>query len=304
MNKKKSMAFLAFIVLVLVGALVVESRAHFPFVNRIVMAVVEPVNSVMLGLSDIVNNTTGYFTSLKELRATNNKLEKENAILRQENVSLVSMKDENERLQRLLNYKQKYPRLEFVTSRVIGRGMGDLRDTVIINQGSDAGLKLNMSVVSSTGLVGIVDAVFPSAARVLLINSPHTRIGGMDLRGDSRIAGIVNGIAGGDGGLEMRNMARNADLLPGDTVVTSGYSGYHPPGLVIGNIEEIQMDGGGLTKIATITPSVDFSRLEEVMVITNYTNFAPLVQSKKTPAKKKEAGQGATSTQDKGGTAQ
>ena len=304
MNKKKSMAFLAFIVLVLVGALVVESRAHFPFVNRIVMAVVEPVNSVMLGLSDIVNNTTGYFTSLKELRATNNKLEKENAILRQENVSLVSMKDENERLQRLLNYKQKYPRLEFVTSRVIGRGMGDLRDTVIINQGSDAGLKLNMSVVSSTGLVGIVDSVFPSAARVLLINSPHTRIGGMDLRGDSRIAGIVNGIAGGDGGLEMRNMARNADLLPGDTVVTSGYSGYHPPGLVIGNIEEIQMDGGGLTKIATITPSVDFSRLEEVMVITNYTNFAPLVQSKKTHAKKKEAGQGATSTQDKGGTAQ
>jgi rod shape-determining protein MreC len=67
-------------------------------------------------------------------------------------------------------------------------------------------------------------------------------------------------------------------LLPGDTVVTSGYSGHHPAGLIIGTIEEVQKDDGGLTKVATITPSVDFSRLEEVMVVTNYDDFSGLLQ--------------------------
>ena len=51
--------------------------------------------------------------------------------------------------------------------------------------------------------------------------------------------------------LEMRNLARNADVLPGDTIVSSGYTGYHPEGLVIGTVEDVQMDPGGLTKTAS-----------------------------------------------------
>lgn len=111
----------------------------------------------------------------------------------------------------------------------------------------------------------------------------------MNLRGDSRVAGIVNGMAGTDATLEMRNMARNADLLPGDTIVTSGFSGYHPSGLIIGTIEEVQMDPGGLTKLATINPAVDFTHLEEVMVITNFKGFADSLKD----AKSNQAGQAA-----------
>ena len=57
----------------------------------------------------------------------------------------------------------------------------------------------------------------------------------------------------------MRNLARNADVLPGDTIVSSGYTGYHPEGLVIGTVEDVQMDPGGLTKTASIIPSVDYT---------------------------------------------
>ena len=149
-------------------------------------------------------------------------------------------------------------------------------------------MKLNMSVITGSGLVGIVDGVYGHLAKVMLISSPKTRIGGMNLRGDSRVAGIVNGIAGSDLSLEMRNMARNADLLPGDTIVTSGYSGYHPSGLIIGNIEEVQMNPGGLTKVATIAPAVNFSHLEEVMVVTNYEGFAKTLEEEE---KKQAAGE-------------
>jgi len=165
-----------------------------------------------------------------------------------------------------------------LAAKVVSRDLGDFKDTILIDKGSEDGLKLNMSVITGSGLVGIVDGVYGHLAKVMLINSPKTRIGGMNLRGDSRVAGIVNGIAGSDLSLEMRNMARNADLLPGDTIVTSGYSGYHPAGLIIGNIEEVLMDPGGLTKVATIAPAVNFSHLEEVMVVTNYEGFAKTLE--------------------------
>ena len=93
-------------------------------------------------------------------------------------------------------------------------------------------------------LIGIIDGVYPHMAKVLLISSPRSRIGGLNLRGDSRAAGIVNGVAGPDQQLEMRNLTRNADVLPGDTIVTSGYSGYNPGGIIIGTIEEVRMDWG------------------------------------------------------------
>ena len=198
-----------------------------------------------------------------------------------EALHLIAMKAENDRLTQLLNFKNLHPRLQFTAAKVISRDMGDFKDTILINMGEDDGLQLNMPVINGSGLIGIIDGLYPHMAKVLLVNSPRSRMGGMNLRGDSRVAGIVSGIAGTDASLEMRNMARNADLLPGDTIVTSGYSGYHPAGLIIGTIEEVQMDPGGLTKIATITPAVDFTHLEEVMVINNFRGFADTLKNTK-----------------------
>lgn len=290
MNKKKSIAIIGAIIILLLMGLIVDGRARFPVVNRIIITAVSPITYLVTKIADGVHNTTGYFASLSGLREENEKLKKENDALRQDNIDLIAMKGENERLSKLLGFKGNYPQLKFQPAKVIGKNIGDLQDIILINQGSNAGLKINMSVVTSAGLVGIVDDVYSNVSRILLINSPRSKIGGMNLRGDSRVAGIVGGLAGQDALLEMNNMARDADLLPGDTVVTSGYSGNHPAGLIIGNIEEVQKDAGGLTKVATINPSVDFSRMEEVMVVTNYDGFSGLLQevgnSKAAPVKK------------------
>ncbi len=296
MNKRKSIASIGAIIVLLLMGLIFDGRARFPMVNRIIITAMSPITYLVTEIADGVHNTTGYFASLANLREENEKLKKENDSLRQDNIDLIAMKGENNRLSQLLDFKGNHPQLKLQSAKVIGKDIGDLQDTVLINQGSNAGLKLNMSVVTGAGLVGIVDGVYPNVARVLLINSPRSKIGGMNLRGDSRVAGIVGGVAGQDASLEMNNMARDADLLPGDTVVTSGYSGHHPAGLVIGTIEEVQKDAGGLTKVATITPSVDFSRLEEVMVVTNYDDFSGLLQGGK------KASVAGIKDQNKGGT--
>lgn len=188
------------------------------------------------------------------------------------------MKAENQRLAKLLKFSELHPQWKMVSTKVISRDLGDFKDVILIDKGKADGLEVNMPVVSSSGLIGIVDGVYPHMAKVLLISSPRSRIGGLNLRGDSRAPGIVSGVAGPDQLLEMRNLSRNADILPGDTIVTSGYSGYHPEGLVIGTIEDVQMDAGGLTKTATIAPSVDYAHLEEARVITNYHGFADFLR--------------------------
>ncbi len=281
MRIRKLRAIVAAVIILLIVGLIQDGRAHFPMVNRIILTVLSPVNFVLTSLGSGVNSAGNYFTFRSDLLAKDAQLQKENDTLRQENADLIAMKAENERLAQLLNFKNIHPNLKFTAAKVISRDMGDFRDTILINRGAEDGLRLNMSVINGSGLVGIVDGLYPHVAKVLLVNSSKSRLGGMNLRGDSRVAGIVSGMAGTDASLEMRNMARNADLLPGDTIVTSGYSGYHPAGLIIGTIEEVQMDPGGLTKIAAITPSVDFAHLEEVMVITNFKGFADTLKNNK-----------------------
>lgn len=282
MNRKRLITLIVVVVVLLLGLLIKDGTAKFPVINTIVLTVMRPFNYLAGAVAGGGRTAVSFITFKGDLEAQLAELEKENETLRKDNADLIGVKAENARLTQLLNFKNAHPTLQTVTAKVISRDLGDFKDIMLIDRGSDDGIKVNMSVITGSGIVGIVDGVYGNMSKVILINSPRTRIGGMNLRGDSRVAGIINGVAGRDLSLEMRNMARNADLLPGDTIVTSGYSGYHPAGLIIGNIEEVQMDPGGLTKVATIAPAIDFNKLEEVMVVTNYQGFSKVLNEKGT----------------------
>ena len=282
MNRKRLITLIAVVVVLLLGLLIKDGTAKFPVINTVVLTVMRPFNYLAGAVAGGGRKAVSFITFKGDLEAQVAELEKENETLRKDNADLIGVKAENARLTQLLNFKNAHPTLQTVTAKVISRDLGDFKDVMLIDRGSDDGIKVNMSVITGSGIVGIVDGVYGNMSKVILINSPRTRIGGMNLRGDSRVAGIINGVAGRDLSLEMRNMARNADLLPGDTIVTSGYSGYHPAGLIIGNIEEVQMDPGGLTKAATIAPAIDFNKLEEVMIVTNYQGFSKVLNEKGT----------------------
>jgi len=262
-------------------------------VNSAIATLVRPINFIVGGAASGARSVSDFFTSKGTLQKENAALKTENDDLRQNNVELIAMKAENERLSKLLKFKELHPKYELMPAKVISRDMGDFKDVILIDKGSDEGLRLNMPVVNASGIIGIIDAVYPHMSKVLLITSSRSSLGGLNLRGDSRAAGIVNGVAGPDLSLEMRNLARNADVLPGDTIVSSGYTGYHPEGLVIGTVEDVQMDPGGLTKTASIIPSVDYTHLEEALVITNYAGFADFLREEgKDPNKNIKGGAG------------
>jgi rod shape-determining protein MreC len=126
--------------------------------------------------------------------------------------------------------------------------------------------------------------VYPTSLRtyqaaVQLILHPKSAVGGIVQRPASRVSGIVSGNASTPFTPNLINLARDADIVAGDTVLTSGFGSIYPKGIVIGVVEKVANAEGGLLKYAVIAPTVDFSRLEEVMLIVNAANYAEMEET-------------------------
>ena len=290
MSKKSVLAVMTVAIAFLLLALAVQGRARLPWLDRVIVAIAAPVNEKLVAVSNNADSVRNFFAALTTMQDENNKLKTEVETLRYANIQMAEIWAENQRLSNLLQYKNDAKNLKLQTAKVIGKNIGDIKDTVLINLGSNAGLRENMAVVNASGLVGIIDETYPDASRVLLITSPRCKAGGIVLRANSRVVGVVNGLAGGDAVLQMSNMARDADIVEGDIVVTSGFGGNHPGGLVIGNVSEVSLNVGGLLKQAKIVPAVDFGRLEEVMVVTDYQNPSNLIKNDKDTNKQQSGG--------------
>ena len=290
MSKKSVLAVMTVAIAFLLLALAVQGRARLPWLDRVIVAIAAPVNEKLVAVSNNADSVRNFFAALTTMQEENKKLKTEVETLSYANIQMAEIWAENQRLSNLLQYKNDAKNLKLQTAKVIGKNIGDIKDTVLINLGTNAGLRENMAVVNASGLVGIIDETYPDASRVLLITSPRCKAGGIVLRANSRVVGVVNGLAGGDAVLQMSNMARDADIVEGDIIVTSGFGGNHPGGLVIGTVSEVSLNVGGLLKQAKIVPAVDFGRLEEVMVVADYQNPSNLIKNDKDTNKQQSGG--------------
>ena len=214
-------------------AMAVAGGSRFPLVNAIVASVVLPVENGFNSLGNAGNSLRGYWKALTVMQSENEQLKKDNIELRNANIQMASVYAENKQLRALLDYKEQHK-----TQR-------DLRDCMYIDAGADKGLKREMAVVNE-GLVGVVDEVYGSYARVLLLNSPRFKVGARVLRHDSRAVGVVGGKTSADDKLIMEHVFREASIREGDVIVTSGYSGSHPADILIGTVTKTHMDSVGL----------------------------------------------------------
>jgi rod shape-determining protein MreC len=152
---------------------------------------------------------------------------------------------------------------------------------VIINRGSDDGLRRGMPVVSSQGLVGRVAAVTANAARVQLITDPGVAIN-IRLQGSGAEA-ILQGSITGE--LTLESIPQEAEVQTGDLVLTSGLGGNYPPNILIGQVSGVRQSPVELFQTASVQPIVDFSQLDIVLVIVNFRpiDITPLLPSPGTP---------------------
>jgi rod shape-determining protein MreC len=235
-----------------------------------------PVQGWLSGLASSLNSTVSFVRDLRTLRQRNAELESQVNRLLIENVQLKEVEAENANLRRLLQFAETHPFLEFrgaeVVARVIGQDPIQLSNYLMIDLGQEHGVHEGMPVVTERGLVGRITQAGRTSSWVLLITDPASAVSA--LLQSSRLTGIVQGQAGG--GLVMEYIPQDAVVTPGEIVITSGLGGRFPRGLVIGQITSVYRRDYEMFQKALVRPSVDFDRLEQVLVITNFVPIADL----------------------------
>jgi rod shape-determining protein MreC len=209
----------------------------------------------------LVQEQLAFIPRYFSLRSENDMLRRMNIDLADEASRFREARIENDRLRKLLTLKEssRYP---LIAGKVVGKNLTLLRNTMTLNVGKLNGVLPSMPIVADGGLVGVISSVSDhySVVRILL---------NADFRASAKVErSRVDGILAWDGDdLNLSNVAKTLDVVPGDTVITSDYSSMYPPNIRIGVVREVSEQQGSLFKKVYITPGVNFVRLEEVFVL-------------------------------------
>lgn len=240
---------------------------------RYVTGVITPIQSGMNAIGTWISEKGDYLFNTTDLRSENAELKKKVEELTAENTSLLQNQDEFERLKDLLELKEEYEDYPTVAARIIAKDSGNWFNVFTINKGSNDGIKVDMNVIASGGLVGIVTSVGPNWATVRAIIDDYSNVSAeiTSTSDNCIIAGNLKLID--EGKISLVKLTDADDKVTvGDKVVTSEISNRFLPGILIGYVSEIETDSNNLTKSGSITPVVDFRHLHEVLVITILKN--------------------------------
>lgn len=242
-----------------------RGRFNVLFSSQAVMTVLAPFQRAAAWAGDQVNGTLINFGDIMAVHEQNKMLRREVEQLREQNVKAEEFSAENVRLRELLGYKNLATQFDLLMARVIGREAATWTRMITIDRGTEHGVQKNMAVVTARGLVGVVTEAGLISSKVQLILDPRISVGALVQR--SRVAGIVEGNP--DNAIQPRlvNIPRNEDIAEGDVVITSGFGGIYPKGIMIGQIRLVKNDSTGLLHLAVLETAVDFQRLEDVAVI-------------------------------------
>lgn len=269
-NKYKIMLIAAtvlLVVLIIVGSVVNRKKAGG--VSNAVGTVLSPAQNL---LADAGNSVSGFFKYLTNM----NRYEKENKALRERIATLEDelrktddLKAENERLRKMLDLRENEKEYATVAADIIAFEMDNLSKSYTINKGIKDGITQNCAVITPYGLVGYVSEVGRNWAKISPIVDSKVSVSASVMR-VSNMA-IVQGdmTLMEDGLCKMTYVAKDSGIEIGDHVETSGAGGIIPAGIYIGKVSEIKDDLTGVSKEVIIKPGVDFSNLNEVMVIKN-----------------------------------
>jgi rod shape-determining protein MreC len=219
-----------------------------------------------------------FFTAprdLNSLRAQNADLEAEVSRLQTQVIELQQRVNETDVLAALVDFSRSNPESTYKAAAVIGRDPSPFLHYIIINRGSNDDIRRGMPVVTNQGLVGRVDAVIADAARVQLVTDPNSAVN-VYLQ-NAETEAMLFGSVTGDVSLDF--ISQDASVQAGDLILTSGLGGGYPPDLIIGQVVTLRTLQFELFQQTTVQPAVDFSRLEIVLVITNFrpVDISPLV---------------------------
>jgi rod shape-determining protein MreC len=203
----------------------------------------------------------GYFY-LAGVRRQNAELQRQLEEYKQREVRFQEAQQALTRLEVLLDLKRQVA-LPVIGARVIAYDPTLWSRSAIINQGKAQGVKEGLPVLAPQGIVGRIVVVYPEYSKVMLIVDRKSGADAMVQR--TRVRGILKGKGGNRCSLEF--VPKSADVQVGDLVLASGLVGLYPKGLVFGKVTAANKKNPGVFQEIEVTPNVDLSTLEEVLVV-------------------------------------
>ncbi len=278
----------ALIILLLLIALVlmtlrVKQQRGVAFLDAFLMELSSPFQKASTGVIQAVQRTFEQYLFLVHLQKENEILKQRMAELQKENNRKEEALLANERLRKLLDFRDKIS-TSMIAAEVIGQDPTSWFKSVTINKGEGDGVRKGMAVISPEGVVGQILKAAPHYATVLLITDYNSAIDSIVQK--TRARAIVEGK--GENRCQLKYLLRTDEVHVGDVIVTSGLGGNFPKGLLIGEIRKVEKKGHGIFQYAELAPSVDLTKLEEILVITE--SPVPVNEEKVRKPKKSPAG--------------
>ena len=254
------------LIIVTLGLIILALSGYLAPVTRVIMT---PFIQAQTWVSLRYQAFQNFFNTPADtarLLQRNAELEAENARLQIQVIELQQQVIEAQVLATLLDYARTRAENRYIAAAVIQYDTSPFLHYVVINRGSDDGVRRGMPVVTDQGLIGQVAAVTSGAARIQLITDPASAVNvRMQKTGENA---VLRGTLTGDLILDM--IPQSASVQAGDLVVTSSLGGNYPPNLVIGQLTNVRKRDFDLFQSANLQPAVNFQSLEIVLVITNF----------------------------------
>lgn len=245
---------------------------HTRLIRIWVVDAVTPFERILVWAQNSSDNLWHNYFFLRGVRAENRQLKQQIEQMRLEQVRLNEDAAQAHRLQALLAFKEQYV-AKTMPAQVIGSSGSDLSRSVYIDKGSNEGIAPDMPVITAGGIVGKVLRVYPSTSLVLMVNDQSSGVG--VLLEKSRLQGVLHGTP--DGELVVDRVMSDEQVSPGDTVLSSGGDQIFPKGLPVGTVSEVR-PGKELFLRIKVKSAADLSRLEEVLVVTERQQAAPVAE--------------------------
>ncbi len=253
--------FLVVLALIFLSSNIERSKSWNP-VAGVLIEILSPVQKIVKGSADFTTGLWSKYIWLINTHDENIRLKSEVNRLVMENTRYKELLSTYNRLQQLLNFKDTTD-VPVVAAQVIGRDPTGWFKSIIIDKGKNSGIRESMPVVNAKGVVGQIVSVSYNYSKVLLVIDQNSSVDCIIER--SRDSGIVKGVSSKICSLDY--VLKTSDVRVGDQVVTSGLDRVFPKGIHVGEVIEVKDTPEELFKNIKVRPSVDFSKLEEVLVL-------------------------------------
>jgi rod shape-determining protein MreC len=266
MFSRKTVMIVGIIILVTLSVLILSLSSRRPYPaygpGRFAIALVAPFQKMIVGTTRFFHDIWSHYFFLISVVEENEQLRKElwqaKSLKNRCREALLA----NERLSRLLSVAQEAPQ-SMIAAQVVGKDPSPWFQTVLVDKGLSDGIQKGWPVINHQGIVGMVIEVTGHYAKVMLITDPNSSVDAVVQ--ESRARGIIKG--GTIGYCLLEYVLRKHNVVVGDRVVSSGMDGVFPKGLPVGKVATIVKRQAGIFQEVTITPYVDFERLEEVLIV-------------------------------------